>query len=103
MQIEKLPKWAQEHIRDLNQKIDDNRKAIKRLTPDHPDTDTVADPYARTPIQLPKGVSVEFELGDGRDQRIHVRVRGDELYVMGMTSVSITPKSSNTFVVKVVD
>lgn len=102
-QFEKLPKWAQGHIRVLEQNLARERE---RLMAGPANSDTIAEPFAAAPKALGKRPLVRFELA-GEHAYLDVRLDEDYkghpfAYLMGSNSIAIEPQSSNTCRVRLV-
>lgn len=104
MKEARLPKWAQAELSDLRRRLDraeDERDDLREGVVGPEDTDTHADPYGSTPINLPKGGLVSFRIGYGPEDEIHAHVTDDGLEVRGLRALSITPSASNVVVIGV--
>jgi hypothetical protein len=99
-QIAKLPKWAQRHIRLLEQNLASERK---RLARGPADSDTFASPYGNTPQPLGRHTLIRLALFGGDLHARYIDVRTDvdhrkqpHVYVMASDGLLIEPQSSNT-------
>lgn len=99
----RLPSWAQEKMtrltRDLS--IAEREVLLHRAGQYGPrDSNTVAEPYADQPINLPNDTSVEFNLDDSRqDSRKIIRVRitkDGKLDVNANATLWVNPRASNS-------
>lgn len=102
--VEKLPKWAQDHIAVLRMRLGEARNDADLARSRGPeDTDTVADPYAQSPVYLPAGARVVFKLSEGRDITAHVMRGRGEAYLDvtasgwrgGSDRLFVSPQASN--------
>ena len=92
--VEKLPKWAQQHIRVLQMSL---REARERLAEGPADSNVIADPYGEPPVPLAKDTAIRFILSptNARSDHITVRHDGDGLQIMGGDRIGVHPRSSN--------
>lgn len=90
----KLPKWAQQELGRLERDLE---HAQARLAEGPENSNTFADPYADSPRPLGEGTLIEYRFGESWGEKFSVRLEGDKLYVMGGSTLSIYPQSSNTF------
>lgn len=90
--FERLPKWAQQEIERLER---DLAYAKERLAEGDSESRVFADPYADPPRPLGYDTAVEFRFGDHWSDKIHIRIDGDGLKVMGGSRLSITPEAAN--------
>ena len=100
----RLPAWARQELRILRRDRDfyrDERNALASNAYGPEDTDTKAAPYSETPVNLPKGASVEFRLGDDHHEVIRVRVRDGVLDVNANGGLLVLPKATNHVDLKV--
>jgi len=101
--IENLPKWAQDHIGVLNTRLNEARAELNRLGEGQP-TKVIVDPYAEMrmagakPLYLTENSLVRFIVGEGREQYIDVSLdkQGAGVSVRGGTTVTVTPRASNS-------
>jgi hypothetical protein len=102
--VEKLPKWAQDHIALLRMRLSEARADANNARTRGPeDTDTFAEPYSQSPIYLPVGARVVFRLAEGRDITAHViHGRNGETYLdvtasgfRGGSDLYVSPQASN--------
>lgn len=102
--VEKLPVWAKDYVRKLERQLDealDERDALASGSLGEEGTDTMLDPYASQPTNLPKGGVVAFRLGVSRDEEVHAHVsKYGELTIRGTGGITIRPEASNTIVVE---
>ena len=101
--IEKLPKWAQEHIRSMEYRIDYLVKALQDYCGDSGGS-VVVNPYSDNSLRLPDDTSVSFELPTLPGERteyikICFKDGGIELYAT-FYPVAILSRSNNIFVLK---
>lgn len=78
--VEKLPKWAQAEIADLESRVADAERLAEdaRLATDPASTNTYVEPYFGDRIGLPNGERVVFRVTDpvrGFEQKVYVRVQ----------------------------
>lgn len=112
-QIQKLPKWAQQHIEAITIQCDQASRSIKRMTDDQTESPFYLDDWYTTPaikrfIQSPTGrisvnhAGVHCELflaskDDGqREFGIEIQYSSIERSRLGICSVGIVPKGTNT-------
>ena len=98
MKEARLPKWAQAELADLRRRLDyaeDERDDLREGLYGPEDTDTQADPYGSTPVNLKKGETVSFRLGYGTEDVIHCRVKDNLLEVMGLGLIELQPVAGN--------
>jgi hypothetical protein len=113
--IEKLPKWARDHIHNLTRQRDHARARVNAPDVDPTAAKVITDPYAEVPKVLADDVKIQFKLPvlgveHARDTYIQVgyvfdhalntnvlRIRGGE----GV--LTLRPESSNTMTVEVRD
>jgi hypothetical protein len=102
----KLPKWAQEELRNLRNKLEtEKRRADEaRIGNGGPDSDTFIDPYDEVPIRLGRETRINFVLGDKFQEYFDVQIKryhGDVyLEVHGGTGMVITPQVSNVIQIR---
>lgn len=100
---DRLPKWAKEDLRRLRRELDLALSELHahRLNAYGPeDTNTYAEPYSDQPINLPRGTTVEFLLGDRHEDEIRVRVSKDGLDVNGNGGLIVYPRASNSIIIR---
>lgn len=89
-----LPKWAQGELNLLRMRLQEAQKRIDELN-GVAETDTIANPYAEYPQNLPSGTSIEFRLGSDIDEFIRARVtKGRTLDLNAGTGISVLPRGS---------
>ena len=96
--ITKLPKWAQQEIKRLNQDLAYYRSKLQ-VGPD--DSNTFADPYSDARRPLGHDTTIEFVLTNGHKIRARLdrnSVNGlyDRLYVSGDDGIAVFPNASNS-------
>lgn len=112
--IARLPKWTQQIIERLEQKVEMLERMVKERDGEIEVTDTWIDEGWRGPGHkfrpLPKGALVRFDLGDsGGRQYVEVQVlRGSQhnrpaIQIMGGDMIKICPRSGNLAYVEVED
>jgi hypothetical protein len=70
------PQWVRTTISQLRMRLGEAQRRIAELTDGPADSDTIADPYGAYPLRLPRGETVEFHLGVGRNgEPMGLRVR----------------------------
>lgn len=104
MKEARLPKWAQAELANLRRRLEDAEDEVAELRlgfagPE--DTDTYADPYGSSPINLPKGGIIAFRIGYGEEDVVHARVTHEGLDLNGMRGLVAIPRASNSFVIGV--
>jgi hypothetical protein len=98
-----LPKWAQQHIADLERKVADLERHVALLSEGPAESDTVVDGLGIYPDrELGQGVIIGFRLPTGT---IEAAVRGGYLEVrdkgLGMLGTLVAqPQSSNVLRIK---
>ena len=100
---ERLPAWAKDELQRLRRDLDLTLGELHahRLNAYGPeDTDTKANPYDVQPLNLPKGASIEFTLGEKHSDVIRVRVTKEGLDVNGNGGVHVFPRASNSLVIR---
>lgn len=110
-QVARLPKWAQRKIEVLEMRVEvlemRVEEAARAAAIGPEDSNTFADPHAqlssgRAPTPLGADVTVEYRvksenLRRGRPKKhFHVRLDGEQLYIMGSHQLSVYPQSNNT-------
>ena len=88
-----LPQWAQERIKVAERRVAEANAKIDTLFGDGRDTDTFVGQSFNKSQPLPKGVTIRFSFGGGRD--IRVRVERGRLDINSAESISVEPASSN--------
>jgi hypothetical protein len=104
MKEARLPKWAQAELASLRHRLADaeeERDELREGIVGPADTDTHADPYGPSPINLPKGGLISFRIGHGEEDIVRARVVDEGLEVMGLTGVAVIPRASNHVVIGV--
>jgi hypothetical protein len=98
--ITKLPKWAQREISRLTRDLVANKA---KLAQGPENSNVFADPYSDAPRPLGRDTSISFRLTDEdrRSNRVIVRMDGDKLVIQGGDSLSILPRASNSFYVRI--
>ncbi|MCX4554179.1 hypothetical protein [Streptomyces sp. NBC_01500] len=99
----RLPKWAQEELRSLRNKLDREAQHNAALRADVGETNVHVKNYISDDQPLPKDARVEFKLGDRYDRYIAVHVTGNRLWLYGGRLLVIHPHVSNAFSVQVED
>ena len=108
---EKLPKWAQEKLSSLRQKVKETRHALNQelysgISPDEPSVGVGMDVETSHPAKLyPKHERVKFRFGKGIGNYIECNMVNDihfgkRLVVRGGDMVTIHPEASNTVSIK---
>lgn len=98
---ENLPKWAQDHLRQLEQ---DKRELSKRVevlsNPGGEDSNVIVTGYSHPDVRLGKDLNIEFLLANGDKIEVsHERDRNHLLVSSPSGSLEVQPQSGN--VVKV--
>jgi|SRR6185437_2614189 len=104
--FDRLPKWAQDEIRSLDQKVSRLQKQLDSL-----ENKVETDVYYRSPLEfresnhpIPKGSTVEYLLKYGEKNqwpcRIRVEIRENTLKINADTGIYITPEASNAVLIK---
>lgn len=105
--IAKLPKWAQEELRDLQRLSSEALEALDELRAGKygdDNTDTLADPYGDTPLKLRKGEVIEFRLGYGQSDVVRARVdQYGVLELNGGAVLAVHPRAANVVHVALLD
>lgn len=104
MKEARLPKWAQAELASLRRRLDlaeDERDDLREGLFGPDDTDTKADPYGSVPVNLPKGVTVEFRIGYGQEDLVRARVTDEGLNINGNVGIVVLPKATNDVVIGV--
>ena len=102
----KLPKWAQSHIRSLEQDLASKVGRIEELSTQHPDTNVKVNGRLTDPdYELPADSQIEFTMGDPaeaktwRDKISVGHIRGDKkrtvLRIQGDNSIVIRPSGGS--------
>lgn len=94
--FDRLPAWARDEMKRLQYRAfraEEELAAHRSGAYGPADTDTVVSPYREVPLNLPKGATVEFRLGDHR--AIRVRVVDGEIELNGDGRLHMTPDASN--------
>ena len=99
----RLPKYGQEHIAELERRIEAlgqmNARLLCLLDRDYPGSDTFADPYGEKPLPLGRSAMVRFNGSDTTDDTFDVSMRGGELQILvngTREDTAIVPQSNNT-------
>lgn len=105
---QKLPKWAQEELRDLTRKLDERTQERDSLRSETPPSNIAVNPrgiLGDPDGYLDDGDRIEFSFPDrrGEDRRrtIQVRREGDYLLIHGTDSLTISPSASNVVTIEV--
>lgn len=104
MKEARLPKWAQAELASLRRDLElaeEERDELREGFAGPEDTDTYADPYGPSPINLPKGGIIAFRIGYGPEDIVHARVTDEGLDLNGMRGLVAIPRASNCFVIGV--
>lgn len=97
LDFSRLPKWAQEHIRVLQMRLDERTDELNALGEQQP-TRILIERWGAdlTPTYLPDKTIVRFVVGEGWEQRVDVRINNEgELELLGGTQLVLAPSSSN--------
>ena len=95
--ITKLPKWAQEYIRNLEQQATHATTMLLALKEGSEPSPFYLDDYSEGVFYLPKYSHVNF--GTQHDH-ISLYEKDGMLYVMGTETITILPSTSNTAYIK---
>ena len=98
--LAKLPRWAQQHIENLERDLVEVTNRVEAAQRGPVDTDTIADAYSDHPLRLAQGARVRFQLGPDYDEQIVCHVserRGGQkcLEIHGGDMLVIRPMSGN--------
>lgn len=99
-QFDKLPKYAQEHIRILSMRLDEARNQLDEYLEKYPGyPKVVVNAYSDYKNELPGDTIVKFALGDRRSYSVRL-YEDNRLVVRAMEEVNIIPCAANTFEVE---
>lgn len=107
--ISKLPRWAQDHIHDLERKVTELERKVDAAYDTNPDETDVFLEDGMNDRPLPRHSTVVFKMTDvnkRRHQREDIRVRVDRdgmLEIMGGNTISIKPQATNLVRVRLHD
>ena len=100
--VNRLPKWAQEHIRDLTLQLDE---AIARATIAEQAVGWETDPrFGRTLTPLRDDALVRWSIGDTGRSNFDVNRHRERVWTIRATEmIKILPSANNTIYVEAVD
>ena len=111
--IQRLPKWAQEHIQNLNQHVNFVERELKRVSSQHPGSNVMLDGKIGLPaVSLPPNATIQFYMGEDReDYRDLIEIHhnrndasgraGTSLEVTGYGGrVTILPRHANSIALR---
>jgi len=104
--IEKLPKWAQSHIKVLEMRLREQRERkeeLEALYRGEGETNVILVDHTNGDKPLPKNSTIRFKTGKQQDwENIDIRVdRRGMLEVRGMRGISVRPEAANMIRIKV--
>ncbi|MFE9412287.1 hypothetical protein ACFYN0_26365 [Streptomyces sp. NPDC006704] len=99
----RLPKWAQEELRQLRRDLAATRRHVTELTEDNPNSNTYWVTSHEVVAPLPRDARVGFRLienGVPYRGRVLAHVEDGKLVVRGASPLIIRPESSSAFSVE---
>jgi len=99
--IEKLPKWVQFKIQQLERDLADVLQREKELLGSVEDSNVIICGYSfKDDNPLPRDSHIEFRTTDKKYPNFIVSIRDGGLYIQGSTAVTIEPSASNCCLIK---
>lgn len=100
-QINKLPVWAKNLLRSMDQKMEQLERRCDRMERRLTDANIFISDYP-SDIPIAKDERIRFRFGERYEQCIEVGFEREHLIVHGGTSIAVLPHASNLCYVKLI-